>query len=89
MLTCWKESYDKPRQCIKKQRHHFACKGLYTQSFVFFPVIMYKCESWDIKKAEHQRTAAFKLWCWKRVLRIPWTTRRSNQLILKEINPEY
>ena len=54
-----------------------------------FPVVMYRCESWAIKKAEHERIDIFKLWCWKRVLRFPWTTRRSNQLILKEINPEY
>ena len=64
MLACWKESYDKPRQCIKKQRHHFADKGLYTQSFGF-SVVMYRCESWAIKEAEHQRIDTFKLWCWK------------------------
>ena len=54
-----------------------------------FPVVMYRCESRTIKKAECQRTDAFKLWCWRRILRIPWTARRSNQSILKEINPEY
>ena len=54
-----------------------------------FPVVMYECESWTIKKAEHQRTDAFKLWCWIRLLRAPWTARRTNQSILKEINPEY
>ena len=54
-----------------------------------FPVVMYGCESWTIKKAEHQRIDAFELWCWKRLLRVPWTVRRSNQSILKEINPEY
>ena len=54
-----------------------------------FPVVMYECESWAIKIAEHQRINAFELWCWRRLLRVPWTTRRSNQLILKEINPEY
>ena len=52
------------------------------------PVVMYKCESWTIKKAEHQRIYAFELWCWRRLLRVPWTARRSNQFILKEINPE-
>ena len=52
-------------------------------------VVMYGCESWTIKKAEHQRIDAFKLWCWKRLLSIPWTARRSNQLILKEVSPEY
>ena len=55
---------------------------------ITFPVVMYGCESWTIKKAEHQRIGAFKLWCWRR-LRVPWTERISNQSILKEINPEY
>ena len=54
-----------------------------------FPVVMYGCESWTIKKAEHQKTDAFELWCWRRFLRVPWTARRSNQSILKEINTEY
>ena len=54
-----------------------------------FPVVMYGCESWTIKKAEQQRIDAFELWCWRRILRVPWTARRSNQSILKEINPEY
>ena len=54
-----------------------------------FPIVMYGCESWIIKKAEHQRTDVFKLWCWRRLLRVPWTARRSNHSILKEINPEY
>ena len=54
-----------------------------------FPVVMYGCESWTIKKAEHQRTDAFELWCWRRLWRVPWTARRSNQSILKEISPEY
>ena len=54
-----------------------------------FPVVMYRCESWTLKKAQHQRTDAFKLWCWRRLLRVPWTARRSNQSILKEISPEY
>jgi len=54
-----------------------------------FPVVMYGCDSWTIQKAEYQRTDAFKLWCWRRLLRVPWTARRSNQSILKEISPEY
>ena len=54
-----------------------------------FPVVMYGCESWTIKKAEHRRIDGFELWCWRRLLRVPWTARRSNQSILKEINPEY
>ena len=53
-----------------------------------FPVFMYKCESWTIKKAEGQRTDAFELWCWRRLLRVPWTARRSNQSMLKDISPE-
>ena len=56
---------------------------------IVFPVVMYGCESWTIKKAEHQRIDAFELWCWRRLLRVPWTARRSNQSILKEISPEY
>ena len=56
---------------------------------VVFPVVIYGCESWTIKKAEHQRIDSFELWCWRRLLRVPWTERRSNQSILKEINPEY
>ena len=56
---------------------------------VVFPVIMYGCENWTIKKAERRRIDAFELWCWRKLLRVPWTTRRSNQSILKEISPEY
>ena len=56
---------------------------------IVFPVVMYGCESWTVKKAEHQRIDAFELWCWRRLLRVPWTARRSNQSILKEISPEY
>ena len=88
MLSPWKKSYDKPRQHIKKQRHSFADKGLPSQSYDF-PVVMYGCESWTIKKAKRRRIDAFELWCWRRLLRVPWTVRRSNQSILKEISPEY
>ena len=56
---------------------------------MIFPVVMYGCESWTVKKAECQRIDAFELWCWRRLLRVPWTARRSNQSILKEISPEY
>ena len=56
---------------------------------IFFPIVMFRCESWAIKKAGHQTIDAFELWCWRRLLRIPWTARRSNQSILKEISPEY
>ena len=89
-FASWKESYDKPRQHIKKQRHHFADKGPYSQSYAMvFPVVMYWCENWTIKKVECWRTDTFKLWCWRRLLRVPWTARTSNQSILKEINSEY
>ena len=87
MLAPWTKSYDQPRQHIKKQRHCFANKGLVKA--MVFPVVMYGCESWIIKKAEHQRIGAFELWCWRRLLRVPWAPRRSNQSILKEISPEY
>ena len=83
------KSYNKPRQYVKKQKHHFANKGLYSPSYVFFPVVMYGCESWTLKKAEHSRIDAFELWCWRRLLRVPWTARRSNQSIRQEISPEY
>src|SRR5574340_857733 len=86
-LAPWKKNYDQPRQHIKKQRHYFANKSLSSQSYGFFPVVMYGCESWTIKKAECQRIDAFELWCWRRLLRVPWTARRSNQSILKEITP--
>ena len=76
-----------PRQHIKKQRHYFAIKGLSSQAMVF-PVVMYGCESWTIKKAECQRIDAFELLCCRRLLRVPWTARRSDQSILKEISAE-
>ena len=82
MLSPWKKSYDQPRQHTKKQRHYFADKSLFSQS-CGFPVVMYGCESWTIKKAERQRISGFELWCWRRLLRVPWIARRSNQSILK------
>ena len=88
MLAPWKETYDKPGQHIKNQRCHLPVKVCIVKAMVF-PVVMYRCESWTIKKTEHQRTEAFKLWCWGRLLRVPWTVRRSNQSILEEISPEY
>ena len=88
MFAPLKESYDKPRHCIKKQRQHFADKVCIVKAMIF-PVVRYECENWTIKKAEHQRIDAFELWFWRRLLRAPWTERRSNQSILKEINPEY
>ena len=80
MLAPWKESYDKPRQCIKKQRHHFGAKALIVKAMIFL-VVIYGCETWTIKKAERQRIDAFELWCWRRFLRVPWTVRR-------QVNPK-
>ena len=74
MLAPWKKSYDK--QCIQKQRHHFADKILYILSYVFSS--SHGCESWTIKRVKCQRTAAFEPWYWRRLLRVPWTARRSN-----------
>ena len=78
----------KVRQHIKKQRHDFATKVHLVKAMIF-PIVMYGCESWTIKKAECWRIDAFELWCWRRLLRVPWTTRRSNQSILKELSLEY
>ena len=90
MLAPWKKSYDQPGQHIKKQRHYFANEGPSSQSYGFSSFsIMCGCESWTIKKAECRRIDAFELWCWRRFLRVPWTARRSNQFILKEISHEY
>ena len=70
------------------QRHYFANKFHLVKAMAFL-VVMYGCESWTIKKAEHRRIDAFELWCWRRLLRVPWTARRSNQSVLVEISPEY
>ena len=88
MLVPWEESYDKPRQRIKSRNITSPAK-VYIVKAMFFPAVIYGCKSWTIKKAKCRRTDAFKLWCWRRLLRVPWMTRRSNQSILKEINPEY
>ena len=74
---------------ILKSRETTLPTKVYLVKAMVFPVIMYRCESWAVKKAECQRTDAFELWYWRRLLRVPWTARRSNQSILKEINPEY
>ena len=86
MLASCKKSSDKPRQHIKKQRHHFAEKVLIVRAVVF-PVVMSRWENWTIKKAEYQRTDAFELCC-RRLLRVPWAARRSSQSILKEMSSE-
>ena len=80
------KSCDQPTQHIKKQRHYFATKGRLVKDMVF-PVVMYGCDSWTIKKDEHRKIDAFELWCWRRLWNVPWTARRSNQSILKEISP--
>ena len=73
--------------CILKSRDIILLTKVYLVKAVVLPVVMYGCESWTVKKAEHQRIDAFELWCWRRLLRVPWTARRSNQSILKEIDP--
>ena len=88
MRAPWKISFDQPRQHIKKQRHYFADKICLVKTMVF-PVVTYGCESWTIKKVECRRIDVFELLCWRRLLRVPWTARKSNQSILKEINSEY
>ena len=72
---------------ILKSRHMTLSTKVHLVKAVVFPVVMYGCESWTVKKAEHGRIDAFELWCWRRLLRVPWTARRSNQSILKEISP--
>ena len=84
MLTPWKESYDQPR--LKSRDITLPTKVRLVKATVF-PVGMYGCESWTVKKAERRRIDAFELWCWRRLLRVPWTARRSNQSILKQISP--
>ena len=88
MLAPWQESYDQPRQHIKSRDIILPTKVRLVKAMVF-PVVMYGCESWTVKKAEHRRIDTFELWCWRRLLRVPWTVRRSNQSMLKEISPEY
>ena len=87
MLDPWKESFDK--LSVLKSRDITLPTKVHIVKAIIFLVIMYRCESWTMKKTERQRIDAFKLWCWRRLLRVPWTARRSNQSILKEINLEY
>ena len=88
MLAPWKKSYDQPKKHIKKQRHYFVNKGPPSQCYGFSSSHVW---IWvlDYKKAECQRIDTFELWCWRRLLKVPWAARRSNQSILKEISPEY
>ena len=83
-IASWQECHDKPRH-----RNITLPTKVHIVKAMDFPVVTYDFESWIIKKAEHQRTDAFQLWCWKRLLRVPWTARRSNWSILREINSEY
>ena len=87
LLPSWKEDYDK-LSVLKIKGITLLTKVCIVKAVVF-PVVMYECENWTIKKAERRRTDAFKLWCWRRLLRVPWMARRSNQSILREKNPEY
>ena len=86
MLTPWKESYDQLRHIFKSRDITLPAKVCLVKAMVF-PVAMYGCESWTVKKAEHRRIDVFELWCWRRLLRVPWTARRFHQSILKEISP--
>ena len=87
MFAPWKNSYDQPRQHIKKQRNYFVDKGPYSQRYGFSSSHVWM---WELDhKVEHWRTDAFELWCWKRLLRVPWIARRPNPSILKEINADY
>ena len=88
MLSLWKKSYDKPRHVLKSRDITLLIKGHIVKAMLF-PVVMYECESWTIKKAECWRINTFELWCWRRLWRMPWTARKSNQSSLKDINPEY
>ena len=84
----WMKSYSN-LDSVLKSRDIILPTKIHLVKVTVFPVVMYGCESWTIKKAEHQRTDAIELWCWRRFWRVPWTARRSNQSILKEISPEY
>ena len=88
MLTPWKESYDYLDSIFKSRDITLPTKVRLVKAMIF-PVLMSECESLTVKKAEHRRIDAFELWCWRRLLRVPWTARTSNQSIIKKISPEY
>ena len=88
MLAPWEKSNDEPSHPTEKQRNYFADKSPSSQSYGFY-IDIYGCESWAIKKAECQRIDTFELWCWRILLRVPWTERRSIQSFPKEISPKY
>ena len=85
LLAPWKKTYD--MYSVSKSRDITSLTKIHVVKAMVSPVVMYGCESWTIKKAEHRRIDAFESWCWRRLLRVPWTARRSNQSILKEISP--
>ena len=87
-ITSWKKILTNLESILKSKDITLPTKVHIVKAMVF-PVVMYEYESWTLKKAEHQRIDAFKQWCWRRLLRVPWTSRRSNQSILRETNPEY
>ena len=87
-LAPWKKSYDQPDNILKSRDIILPTKVSLVKAMIF-PVVMYGCESWTVKKAECRRIDAFELWSWRRLLRVPWTARRSNQFILREISPEF
>ena len=87
-LLLGRKAMTNPDSILKSKDITLPTKAPIVKAMVF-PVVMYGCENWTIRKAEHQRTDAFELWCWRRLLRVPWTARRPNQSILKKINPEY
>ena len=87
-IASWQENGDKSGQCVEKHRHDSADKGLYSQAMVF-SVVMYGCEILTIKKVECQRIDAFKLWCYRRLLKVPWIARRSKQSFFRKIIPQY
>ena len=89
MLDAWKKSILDNLDSLLKSRDITLPTEIHLVKAMVFPVVTYGCEIWTIKKAEHQRIDAFELWCWRRLLRVPWTAGRSNQSILKEISPEY
>ena len=88
VFASWQESYDN-LDCVLKSRDVTLPTKVHVVKATIFPVVTYGCESWTVKKAECQKMDAFELWCWRRLLRVPWTARKSNQSILREINPEY
>ena len=88
MLAPWKKIYDQ-LDSIVESRDITLPTMVHLVKAMVLPIVMYGCENWTIKKAEHRRIHALELWCWRRLLRVPWTARRSNQSILKEIKPEY